>query len=256
MKKLILVPALAVVVMTTVLTRSQSIGQANDPFAAPENSSLPRMVRVHAEFIELPQRIYTNLMAGPRSSSNDGDLRLRCSELIAAREARIVESLSSTVIPGTYATSESIGEYVYPTEYEPPGQLIPPGGQPGLGSFPFPKPGSPPIPSPMHETKNTGSTLEVEVQIKNNAPIVDLRLTPSIVTLVDTIDWAVWKNKEVSVATSTPLFYAMVPKTGVTLVAGEPHMLCCLTPHDELGFPDPTRKIMLFIRADIITIGK
>lgn len=240
--------------LATIVTRSQTPTDDFDPLGVMA-SSLPRMIRVHAEFIEMPHAQYTALMATPRTSTNDADLRARCTSLIDSGQARMVESLCVTVLPGQAATSESILEYVYPTEIEPP--ILPnkmaAGQEPIL---PEPRPlGTPPTPSAF-DTKNTGSTLEVEAQIDADGPIVELRLTPNIVYLADKTLWSIWKNHETAVETAMPLFYILSTRTGATVVAGEPHMLGANSPKNAEGFTDTSRKIMFFVRADIITTGK
>ncbi|MFT6864060.1 MAG: hypothetical protein ACJAVK_002622 [Akkermansiaceae bacterium] len=254
MKSTIVVLITLTTFLATIVTRSQTPTEDFDPLGEMQ-TDLPRMIRVYAEFIEMSHPTYTGLMTAPRTSTNDSDLRAQCAKLIEAGEARMIESVSVTALPGQSATAESIAEYIYPTESEPP--VLP--NKIGTGqapTLPFPKVlGSPPTPSAF-DTKNTGTTLEVEAQIDANNPIVELRLTPTIVYLADTRVVGTWKNEESTVETSLPLFYVLSTKTGATLVAGEPQMIGVHSPHNENGLMDPSRKIMLFVRADIIHVGK
>jgi len=252
MRKIVLSLVFLSGLFSTISTRSQTTPGSDDPFAAPEDLSLPRMIRVHAEFIEMPHATYTALMAKPRSGSNDSDLRQKCTDLIASGEARLVESLMANVIPGQNATAESIGEYVYPAEYDPPGI----GDRIEDLTKYFIRPAGSPPSWPSYETKNTGSTFEVEAQIDNNAPIVDLRFSPTIISLSGKTVWSTWKNKETSIDTTTPFFYVLSARTGVSVVASEPFFVSALSPQDAQGYMDSSRKIMLFVRADILTVGK
>ena len=66
--------AFSSLLLGTPATRSQT-----DPFAISEaEDDAPRMIRVQAEFIEMPHATYTRLMATPRTSSNDAALRAEC----------------------------------------------------------------------------------------------------------------------------------------------------------------------------------
>lgn len=251
MKSLPVLIVLAALLLSTLVISSQTSRELADPFAPPPEPDQPRMIRVHAEFIEMPHTTYTALMARPRSGSNDSDLRQQCTDLIAAGEARIVESLMTNAMPGISATSESIGEYVYPTEYETPGL----GDRVEDLTKHFIRPAGSPPSWPAYETKNTGSTFEVEAQIGKSARIVDLRFSPRLVSLSDKIVWSTWRNQETSIDTSTPFFYVLLTQTGISVAAGEPCMVAALSPRDAEGFIDPSRKIMLFVRAEILTVG-
>ena len=224
---------------------SQDVAPASEAAA-----DLPRMVRVQAEFIEMPHAIYTKLMADPRASANDTDLRAECAKLIEAGDARIIESLAVISQPGSYATTEDIQEFVYPTEYEP-------------SSF-SPSPwetlqfqvGGPPPPPFAFETKNVGSTFEVETQINANLPLIEIRCTPTLVYHVGKSVWSTWTDNEVTIESSKPRFYVLKVRTGTTLVSGQAQMVAALSPQDEQGWMDSSRKVMTFLRGDIITVGK
>lgn len=240
--------ALSSLLFGTLTTQSQT-----DPFAANEvGNDAPRMIRVQAEFIEMPHATFTRLMAKPRTSTNDTDLRAECAKLIESGEAQIIESLSVNAVPGQTATSETIREFIYPTEYEP--STFPSQVPPNLEISGFV--GGPPAPPQAFDTKNTGSTFEVEAQIDANLPIVELRFTPTLVHHTGQDVWGVWERNGVKVETSMPRFYILSVKTGVSVAAGQPHMVAGLSPRSEDGWMDSSRKVMTFIRADIITIGK
>jgi len=244
---------LVISLLASVITRSQT----NDPFTEenfidPEIS--PRMVRVHAEFIEMPHPTYTALMAAPRTSTNDSDLRAQCAKLIEQKEARIIESLAVTALPNQYTATEGISEFVYPTEYEP-SDFIPLPHQ--IGDLPLRSLiGGPPVPPVAFDTKNIGSTLKVEVRISKDSKLIDLRLTPTIVYHTGDEVWNSWTNGEVTIDSSTPRFYVIAAKVGANLITGQPLMISTHSPQDEKGIPDPSRKIMLFVRADIITLDQ
>ncbi|MEN8783135.1 MAG: hypothetical protein ABF379_02115 [Akkermansiaceae bacterium] len=251
MKSTILTMAVFASIIATLITHSQITAiEEFDPLG--EINDLPRMIRVQAEFIEMPHATYTKLMSKPRTSANDTDLRAECAKLVKAGEAGVIETLCVTALPGQSATSESISEFIYPTEYEPgelPNEI---NGAAVSGDHPI---GSPPTPSAF-DTKNTGSTFEVEAMIDTSMKVIDLRLTPTLVYHVDTVNWGAEKIAGAAGPIEMPSFYVLSIKTGATLRDGQPSMIGALSPKSDKGVVDQTRKIMVFTRADILTVGK
>ena len=249
MKYVILSLVIIISFFASVITYSQAndpFAPSDDPFAAEDSE--PLMIRVHTEFIEMPHATFTELMAAPRTTANDTDLRERCAELIEKNEARIIESLTVNALPGQSATTENITEFVYPTEHEyssyPQQMEIPPKLQVGL------PPGAP----SAFDTKNVGSTLEVEANF-DNSKFVEVRLAPTIVYHTGEDVWGAWTNGDVTIESSKPRFYMLKTVTGATVITGQPHMLSAHSPQDKTGSYDPSRKIMLFVRADVITLN-
>ncbi|MEN8866270.1 MAG: hypothetical protein ABF381_11880 [Akkermansiaceae bacterium] len=241
------------ILLGTLATRSQTDAAATH---LPEEPP-PRMIRTQAEFIEMPHTIFTRLMAQPRTSANDSDLRAACAKLIEAGEAKIIESLCVNALPGQSATSENIHEFIYPTDYDLGGWFVDP--ETGQVSEPV-KPksivGGPPLPPTAFDTKNTGSIFKVEAQIDTRTPIVDLKFTPKIVHHTGQDLWGLWEKNGVRIENSMPRFYILSVKSGVTVVAGQPLMVAGLSPRNKDGWINSSRKVMTFIRADIITIEK
>ncbi len=249
MNSKILSLALFSIFFATYTTHSQT-----DPFAAqPEKEQSPRMVRVLAEFIEMPLETYTSLMATPSSSTDDSKLRAQCAKLVQSGDAKIIETMSVNAIPGQNATTENITEFIYPTEHEPNNFNQNPALLDGLSNIPI---GGPPAPPVAFDTKNLGSTMEVLAQIKNNSRIVELFVTTHIVSHVAKDVWSTWTNDDLVIETSMPRFHLLVVETGATLITGQPQMIAALAPKNENGWTDHSRKIMTFVRADIIQMTK
>jgi hypothetical protein len=40
------------------------------------------------------------------------------------------------------------------------------------------------------------------------------------------------------------------------LVAGQPLLVAALSPKGENGFPDFKRKLLIFVRSDVLTLGR
>ena len=99
----------------------------------------------------------------------------------------------------------AITEFIYPTEYEPaspPYQVTYKDGKTAN------LPATIATPSAF-DTKNLGSTFEVEAQIDGSLPIVDLRLTPTIVYHVDNVTWGNFKTEEAELKFDMPTFYVL-----------------------------------------------
>ena len=214
------------------------------------DGDLPLLIRVQAEFIELPHETMTGLLAEPRKGGNDTDLRKRVGELVAAGKGRVVETMICVARSGQKSTSESLQEYTYPAEYDPP--VSPPAkdGVP-LGGFPV----TPGIPTAF-ETRNVGFTFEIEPTLGLTDHIIDLRLNPEIIYHVRNEVWAEWKVEHGNALVQLPIFYSLKLNTAVTLVAGQPLMIGALSPRNEQGVPDENRKLMVFVRAEVLTIGR
>lgn len=248
MKSTILTLIVLATVVTTLITHSQT-QQNNDELDHEKNIDVPCMIRVQAEFIEMPHATYTRLMAAPRTSANDTDLRAECAKLVENEEARIIETMCITGLSGQNATTESISEYIHPTEYEPGELPLEINGEPAPSNSSY---GSPPMASAF-DTKNIGSTFEVEASCDKVSQIVEVRFVPTLVYQVGLKNWGAEKVSGAAGPILMPEFYVIKTVTGVTVVSGQPSMVSALTPKNAEGKYDSSRKIMLFLRADILT---
>ncbi len=128
-------------------------------------------IRVQVEFIDVSHEQFTELMFGAKPPANDGELRQQVAQLIKDGKATITETLLSTSRSGQKATSESVEEFIYPTEYEPAtlpdnnstksedGTIKPQGSRPDFAVGPMPT---------AFSTRNLGSTLEIEPFLSEN----------------------------------------------------------------------------------------
>lgn len=231
---------------------AETANPERDPFA--EHDTLPKMIRVQVEFIEVSHPQYTELMATPRKTTNDTDLRARLTALAKEGKATVVETLMATGKSGQKATSESIEEIIYATEYEPP-ELPRSFTGPRPKSEPNSDVASGPIPSAW-DTRNTGGTLEIEPNIDEDTHFIDIRLVPEIVYHVGNRVWMEWQDAHGKANIEMPDFYTVRMNTSLTVVDGQPFLAAALSPKNDKGVCDPTRKLMVFVRADIVTVGK
>lgn len=233
-----------------------SLGAQDDPFGGDDDPfSMPEerlMVRVQVEFIGLPHETLTKLMRGALANS-DVALHARLRELTKKKEAKILETSIITLADGTRGVVESIMEYIYPTEYDPGGlgsaALL---GELGDGVFPIPLR---PAIWTAFETRNTGVTLEVDANVRPDREVIELRLAPEIVDLLRLKEWQEFKDEWGDASVRFPIFESLRTRNAMSLAPGKFSMVGFLSPRKDEGGSDSDQKILLFVKADLITIG-
>lgn len=240
--------AAGLLLATATLIHAQQTAQkpANPP------AESPKMVRVQVEFIDLAHDQLTALMFGERKSTDDTELRKQVGELVAQNKATIVETMICLATSGQKATTESIKEFIYATEYEP--AEMPNNVQTGAaGDKAAPVEGLATGPTPSAwDTRNTGSTLEVEPTAAADGKSVSLRFVPEIVYHLGEHVWSEWRDLRGNADIKMPMFYTLRINSAVTTLAGQPLLVAALSPKGQDGNPDRTRKVMVFVRCDVI----
>lgn len=231
----------------TTVPRAQTGTPEYDPLG--EFDHLPRQIRVQVEFIDLSHEQLTGLMSG--KPAGDGELRNQVAQLVKDGKASVLETLLCTARSGQKATSESIQEFIYPTEYEP--ALTTEASQSGKAAEGDRTAGPTPT---AFETRNLGSTLEIEPTLGENNRIIDLRFVPDLVYHVGNTVWSEWKSENGDSSIQMPRMYSLRINTAVTLEDGKPMLVGALSPKAEDGTTDLTRKLMVFVKADVIVTGR
>ncbi|MGJ8725818.1 MAG: hypothetical protein ACSHYB_14765 [Roseibacillus sp.] len=234
-----------------------SLAQAPSDFdPLGENLNLPKQIRVMVEFIEVPLPELTKLLADPRKSANDGDLREAVGKLITAGTAKHYDTQLVIARSGETATAEAILEYIYPTEYDPFGATSgKTSSESSEKNSPTPSVIVPPTPTAF-ETRNTGGTLEVQPTIGANNHIIDLRFAPEIVEHVKNELWGEWKGPDGEVPIQMPSFFSSRSNSGLTMIDGQYSLAATASMLGEDQKPDHQRKLLFFVRADILTVGR
>lgn len=229
-----------------------NIGQAQD-WDEPPNA--PRQVQVIVEFIEVPSVEATRLLYKEKLGKDGSKLREELQKSVDSQKADLYETMMIICRTGQKATVESIREVIYPTEYEEP--ALPGSFGPATEKAPEqPKaPRSfPPVPAAF-ETRNTGSTLEIEPTIGDDPAIIDLRLVPEIVFDTGVRKWNVRKDELGNESwLEMPLFYSIRTNTSLSLADSMPQLLSVLTPKSADGTADPTHKMFVIVTADIVKL--
>ncbi|MCF6313380.1 MAG: hypothetical protein L3J39_13105 [Verrucomicrobiales bacterium] len=212
---------------------------------------MAKQLRIQVEWIELSHQDYTALMAEkeinkPRvfKSSNDGPLRKKLEKMIAEDKAHVIDTAMVIARSGQRAKVESIQEVIYATEYENEGS-----------KKEASKTRSLPI-ATAYETRNVGTTLEVDPVLGADDHTVDLSLSPEIVYLTDWEDFGGYIEGENEVIAKMPVFYTMKLTTQVTMIAGEYLLAGVQSPFDaEEMKMDRERKVMVFLKVDLLVVG-
>jgi Flp pilus assembly secretin CpaC len=211
----------------------------------------PKAVRVRVEFIEMPHTSATKLLMEEKSVSADATaLRMKLQGLVEKGEANVLETQVVMARSGQKATVESIHELIYPTEFNPVTfeqtkedmeKLVAKG-------FTF----NPATPSTF-ETRNVGNTLEVEPTISVEAKLIDIRIVPEL--MWHTGD-RVWYDGKDSLGNpfqlKMPDFYVVRLNTSMTCVDGQYFMAGVLSPKNDKGELNQNRKVMVFVKCDIL----
>ncbi len=261
--KRLLFPCLALSVSFALLPHAsaQDPSEEFNPLGRDLIDILDKQMRVHVEWIEVSHETYTRLMsegAGregiePFLSSDDSPLRQTLAELAKEGEARVLDTAMLIVRSGQRGKVESIHEYIYPTEFDPAEAFVlekdaPPGTAPILGNH---------LPTPTaFETRNVGTTLEVDPVLGADERTVDLNLAPEIVYLPGHSEWGDYRSRDGELTVKMPSFYTMKVTTQVTLRAGQHCLIAAVSPHHaETGMPERERKVMVFVKADVLVVG-
>ena len=218
-----------------------------------------RQVRVQVEFIDVAHEQLTGLMFGEKPSANDGEVRKQVAQLVKDGKAAIAETMLCVTRSGQKATTESIEEFIYPTEYEPAEISIESSSKEKDAKEPTKEVvrdnATGPTPTAF-ETRNLGSTMEIEPTLSDDEKTVELRIIPEMVHHVGNQVWAEWKGEHGNSPIQMPIMYTVRLNTAVTLATGRYTLLAALSPKNKDGFPDSTRKLMVFVKADVAAPGR
>ncbi len=209
----------------------------------------PKIVRVQVEYIEVAHETMTELLSEPKTSADDTPLRAKLQGLVKEGKAKVIETQMVTARSGQKAMTESVHEFIYPIEYVAPQVPC------GMGDKASPPPKAPLTPVAW-ETRNLGSTLEIEPTVGENGKVIDLRLLPMLLYHTGN---KVWHEETVGKDTfkiQMPDIYKIQADTAVTLIAGQPYLMAAVSPKDEKGEVDFTNKVLIFVRADVLMGGR
>lgn len=203
-----------------------------------------QQLHIILEFIEVEASLYHDWMFENRITGDGRPLREKAQAWVKADQASVIETVVLTARSGQRAKSESISEVIYPTE-------------PGVPEIPTkislegPNTKAPELPatSSAFETRNAGSTLEVDPVLGPDQKTVDVNLSPEMVRLNGVIDWPP-ENELPFFTVSMPRFYTMKITTQVTLRHNGYAFLGTTTPL-RASVEGRRPIVLMFVRADV-----
>jgi hypothetical protein len=213
-------------------------------------SQVPRQIRVSLQYVEVRHSDMSALLAGTETGGKA--LHAKAMDLCKQGNAKILETCVLVCRSGNKATTQSVREEIYPTEY--PGTLqwtVPPTPE-QLASVP---PANPMLRSIMaFETRNTGVTFEVEPVFGLDDHLIDLRIIPEVVTPVRLDTWMEHTDQWGDASFRMPVYETWRTRTALILQSGKFELASVITPKHEAPAPAVSRRILVFVRADIIPV--
>lgn len=225
------------------------------------HAHLPKYVQVQVEFVEMAHEDLTKLLFLSDPESADAtELRKTVAGMVRNDEAKVLETMMVVARSGEKATGEGIREYIYPTEYEPPelpSEVDLPDKEGGMTPediktmWLLRTPATP----TSFETRNLGNTFEVAPNIGADGRIIDLTFTPEIVWHTGNTVWLETKDGQGNVSKiQMPEIYKLSVTTAITCIDGQYNLVAVLSPKDQQGVTDPSRKVMVFVKCDILVV--
>lgn len=207
-----------------------------------------KQVVIFLEYIEVDHNDFSDWLFENVMDSDGTKLRKEVQTWVKAGRAEIIESATVVARSGNRAKVESVDQYIYPTEYDPP--EIP-------NEITLKDGAEAPITaaSPTaFETRNLGVTLEVDPVLGADNATIDLNLSPELVELEKV---EAWHNKAVDpkFMTHMPSFYLQKITTQVTAQHGRYVFIGATRP---LKAANPERKnpyVLQFVRGYITSVA-
>ncbi len=240
-----------------------------DPLDRKKDLYHPSVIRFTVDIIDVPSAFLGEATAKGRASlEKDHALWQSARELVAKGEGRQLEEMTAVTKPGLPMRMGTFTEFIYPTEYDPPELQSPVKKPDGEEGTPSDKPSEPPaepvaasesgkrtpFSAAAFETRNVGSMVEFDAVLGADGELVDLTFSVDLVDHIGDEIYGTWKDAEAEVIMRMPKFFTIQTKTQTTLMDGKVLLAASISPKDDRGKPDPKRKALIFIRADVIAI--
>lgn len=213
-------------------------------------------VAVCLEFIELSSERYHELMFMRRLDSDATGLRAELQKLLGEPDVAIRETAVLVSEQGKMTRIQSAREFIYPTEWEPPEfphtvgvGSFPPVGEPSAATAMTPA-----TPSAFSK-KRLGLSVKLVTEVTrgvSGVPLVKMDLEPRLVYHTGDVVWSEWVGGLGKQSLKMPHFYVMHFKTTLLSRDGAYALVSVLSPKDGQGNADRERKVMAFVRCDVM----
>lgn len=228
-----------------------------DPFDPDYVAPPPVQIRVQVEFVDMSHETLTKLLFNSKPATSDAtQLRQQVQDLVSKNEAKVLETLIAVSQQGSKATTESLHEFIYPTEFTPTtvekriDRILDAQKTAVDAGFCF----NPSTPTAF-ETRNVGSTLEIEPRLDREKQTIDLRFIPEIVWHTGNTVWHEGKDTNGNpFKMPMPDFYSLRLNTNICCINGQYAFAGALSPKNDKGDVDMTRKLMVFVKCDVLEV--
>jgi hypothetical protein len=238
MKLLTAVLSLSTVFLLTPSAYSQDDSDPTGDFAILP----PKLIRVYVEYYEVTALDLADIMSEPKAASDDSKLRTNLLARTKAGKATLLESHTLVCRSREKSSTSSVTEYTFPNKYETSKS----------NDDELKKVHSALVIPTAFETRNLGSTFEVEPILGEDGKTIDIIFKPEIAYLVGETIWG--QGPKSDVLFKMPTFYTLRQNTSLTLTSGKFQFTAALTPKDDKGVSDTTKKVLVLLKADIVVI--
>ena len=213
-------------------------------YVAHVDAQREKQVHIIWEMIEVEHAEFSDWLFENRLTTDGTALRKWAQEKVDKGDGAIIESALVTARSGQRAKAESIHEFIYPTEFDPP-EIPNEVELKGKAKAPITA-----VTPTAYETRNVGTTIEVDPVIGSDNTTIDLNLAPEKVELDG---YSIWPHEDIDplFKQRMPTFYTMRITTQITLTDGNYGFLGTTRPlHNAVeDIEDPI--VLSFVRADI-----
>jgi len=204
--------------------------------------------------IEISAIEFADIMTDPSNSSNHTTLRNKLIAQAKTGKAKLISNQSILARSGERAMSESIREFTYETEYEPAEGIPNKEEDPSSSSYKPMLAIFPPNPTAF-ETRNLGTTIQVEPILGQDMEIIDLNIKPEIVKQVGYHVFSEWVTESTKSKVQLPIFYSIRLNTSLTLKNAQFTLAGTYSPEID-GKSDDSKKILFFVKANVLKVSK
>ncbi|BDS07840.1 hypothetical protein NT6N_28800 [Oceaniferula spumae] len=223
-----------------------------DPFGedscdAPDKpAQAPRNIRVQMVFIEVSQSQARQLLKQPTS------LYSRVQEQLKEGKASLLNHTVLIARSGERSRVGSVRELIYPTEVE--AHSLPPVKNGLAGNIPELPKLRPTASCPTaFETHHVGESLLIEPTISEDGGHIELWLLHELVSHRRDSVMVTHKDRWGRADVRMPEFDTMTTNTSINLADGKMQFVSIHTPQLDTGDLDTSRKILVFVKASIVS---
>lgn len=224
--------------------------QSADPFAPNGTKADPvsPLIEITVDYVQMSAEDAGALLHGKDAPATSLAWHETLVNLIKDGKGKLVGSISVSTKSGQRATSESIQEHIYPTEYTSARgrQSESPPVPAGLTGVDVPSASS-------FEMRPVGMRLEVDPVLSANNSMIDLNLAPeAVIHLGDKAILTLPHETGERDLQSMPEFYSMKNTTAVAMRPGGTALCGMNTPPNEDGSPNHALRVLCLVTARLV----